>query len=111
MSAMAGCVVNKGMAWPSWELRKLRTILFSCPRLSFSFTKLDFQNILHGLLQDSSLSNSTLNRGRANGRTTSNDTMLCRGETSLFFKHLSVTVLCLVSWIQTQHVDNSSNLV
>lgn len=108
MLVMASCIINKDMTWPSWELRKIDNHFVSSP----SFTKLDFQDILYGLLRDSPWGSSTLNRDRANGRITSDDKMLYHSKTNLwFFQHFPVTVPGLVSRIQTQHVDNSSNLV
>lgn len=48
MLVMASYIINKDMAWPSWELRKIDNHFVSSP----SFTKLDFQNILCGLLPE-----------------------------------------------------------
>lgn len=111
MLAVTSCIINKDMAWPSWELRKTDNFV-SSPSLSFSFTKLDFQNILYGLLHDSPLGSFILNRDRANGHTTGNDKTLYHSKTNLWcVQHSPVTVLGSVSRIQTQHVDNSSNLV
>lgn len=112
MLVMASCIINKDMAWPSWELRKTDNNFVASPSLSFNFTKLDFQNILYRLLHDSPLGSSTLNTDRANGCITSDDKMLYHSKTNLWrFQHSPVTVLGSVSRIQTQRVDNSSNLV
>lgn len=72
MLVVASCIISKDMAWPSWELRKIDNHFVSSP----SFTKLNFQNILYGLLHDSPLGSPTLNRDRAKGRITSDDKML-----------------------------------
>lgn len=72
MLVVASCIISKNMAWPSWELRKIDNHFVSSP----SFTKLNFQNILYGLLHDSPLGSPTLNRDRAKGRITSDDKML-----------------------------------